>query len=93
MVIDFVKVKIKIVSFTTRHGVSNNIPITLSLLKIIREFMKERIERYMRNQLVTSEIQNTKAVARKCFLINDFAGWRLRATISVNIDNIVPSPF
>ena len=82
MVIDFVKVKIKIVSFTTRHRVSNNIPITLSLLKIVREFMKERIERYMRNQVVI-----------KCFLINDFAGWRLRATISVNIDNIVHSPF
>ena len=60
MVIDFVKVKIKIVSFTTRHRVSNNIPITLSLLKIIREFMKERVERYMRNQLVTPEIQNTE---------------------------------
>ena len=60
MVIEFVKVKIKIVSFTKRHGVSNNIPITFSLLKIIREFMKERIERHMRNQLVTSEIQNTE---------------------------------
>ena len=67
MVIDFVKVKIKKISFTTRHRVSNNIPITLSLLKIIRDFMKERTERYMRNPLVTLEIQNTKAVARSVF--------------------------
>ena len=29
--------------------------------------MKEQIERYMRNPLVTMETQNTKAVARSVF--------------------------